>query len=190
MRSIETALQLQLPLKVNCVVMRGVNDHELIDFVRWTKDAPLQVRFIEYMPFEGGGGWQDSKCMSMAEMLTTIQRHYPTLTRVAAEDGRSPTSKTYGVPGWPGRVGFISSMSDHFCSSCNRVRLLADGALKACLFGPAEVSLRDALRAGQSDTELLHTISQAIQRKQPSHGGMQLLNEQKALNRPMILIGG
>lgn len=191
MRSIDEALRIGVrSLKVNCVVMRGVNDTELVDFVRWTKDAPLQVRFIEYMPFEGGGAWKDKKVMSMAQMIETIRARFP-IMRLEGEDDINNTSKTYGVPGWPGRVGFISSMSDHFCSTCNRIRLLADGSLKACLFGASEVSLRDALRdTTNSDDDLGSIIHAAIQRKLPSHGGMYAIDQNKADNRPMILIGG
>eukprot|EP01122_Echinamoeba_exundans_P015511 TRINITY_DN738_c0_g2_i1.p2 TRINITY_DN738_c0_g2~~TRINITY_DN738_c0_g2_i1.p2 ORF type:complete len:426 (-),score=28.37 TRINITY_DN738_c0_g2_i1:350-1627(-) len=191
LKSIHTALDIGIsPLKINCVVMRGVNDDEVLDFVRWTKDWPLHVRFIEYMPFQGGGHWNDAKIMTMHDMVTLIRTKYPTFERKAEEDELNLTARTYSVPGWPGRIGFISSMSDHFCSSCNRVRLLADGSLKACLFGASEISLRDALRTGQSDQHLEQLIHSAIQRKKASHDGMHQIDQNKSANRPMILIGG
>lgn len=172
------------PVKINCVVMKGFNDDELVDFVALTKDRPLEVRFIEYMPFDGNG-WQDRQMMPYREMIDRIQTTYP-LERIA--DGPHETSKTYHVPGFEGRVGFITSMSEHFCGGCNRLRITADGNLKVCLFGNAEVSLRDALRAGITDAELTDLIQAAVLRKKAAHAGMHTIAASK--NRPMILIGG
>lgn len=173
------------PVKVNCVLLRGVNDDELSDFVALTEDRPLEVRFIEYMPFDGNG-WNDGAFMPYAEMIERIEQRYPALERV--QDGANDVSKTYRVPGFRGRVGFITSMSEHFCGTCNRLRLTADGHLKVCLFGPAEVSLRDALRGGASDEALAEIVGAAVQRKKAAHAGMHDLAQQP--NRPMILIGG
>jgi molybdenum cofactor biosynthesis protein A len=186
-RSIRLALELGYnPLKINCVVMRGVNDNELLDFVKWTERDPVEIRFIEYMPFEGNS-WNDKKFLSYKEMIDIISRHFP-LQRLP--DGPNTTSKTYAVPGYSGRIGFISSMSNHFCNSCNRLRLMADGSLKVCLFGSAEVRLRDKIRSGASDDELRLIIQSAVRRKKPSHDGMYEIDKNKAANRPMILIGG
>lgn len=173
------------PVKVNCVVMRGVNDDELADFVAMTEDRPIEVRFIEYMPF-GGNGWDDAQFMPYIDMIARIKERFPKLERLA--DGPHETSKTYQVPGFRGRVGFITSMSEHFCSGCNRLRLTADGHLKVCLFGQAEVSLRDALRQGATDDELGEIIQAAVWRKKAAHAGMYEIA--RAENRPMILIGG
>jgi len=98
------------------------------------------------------------------------------------------TSKTYKVKGYEGFVSFITSMSEHFCGSCNRLRITADGNLKVCLFGNTEVSLRDVMRNGMKDEELLEIICMAVKRKKFSHAGMYAISKQK--NRPMILIGG
>lgn len=186
-KSIHTALELGFnPVKVNCVVMKGFNDDELIDFVNWTKDSPIEVRFIEYMPFDGNI-WNDNKFISYRDMLKEIRTKYPL---VKVKDEPNNTSKTYGVEGWKGKVGFITSMSENFCGTCNRVRLMADGSLKVCLFGSSEVSLRDMIRQGSSDDELKEIISAAIKRKKPSHDGMYELEKNKKDNRPMILIGG
>lgn len=187
MRSIEKALSCGFdPVKVNCVVMKGVNDDELLDFVAWTKESNVEIRFIEYMPFDGNM-WNDDKFLSYRDMLKIIRSRFP-LERVA--DLPNNTSKTYGVEGWKGKVGFITSMSENFCSSCNRVRLMADGALKVCLFGSSEISLRDMMRDGASDEELRQSISMAVKRKKASHDGMHELDKNKEGNRPMILIGG
>jgi cyclic pyranopterin phosphate synthase len=173
------------PVKVNCVVMRGFNEDELHHFVALTRDRPIEVRFIEYMPFQGNG-WSDGKFLSYREMIQRIEGHFPEMERVA--DGPNDTSKTYRVPGFRGSVGFITSMSDEFCGTCNRLRLTADGALKVCLFGNAEVSLRDLMRSGAGDADLVESIQSAVSRKKAAHAGMHQLVDLE--NRPMILIGG
>lgn len=129
--------------KINCVVMRGVNDRELMDFVEMTREKDVEVRFIEYMPFDGNK-WSEAKMFSYAEMLDLIREHYPTLQKV--QDHRNDTSKTWHIPGFAGRLGFVTSMTHNFCGTCNRLRITSDGNLKVCLFGNTEVSLRDILR--------------------------------------------
>lgn len=186
MNSIDTALDLGYsPVKVNCVVMRGVNEEEIVDFVKLTKNKNIDVRFIEYMPFDGNK-WNFKKMVSYAEMIDTIKSTFPDLQRMS--DHANDTSKAYKVPGHEGQIGFITSMSEHFCGSCNRLRVTADGNLKVCLFGNAEVSLRDELRRGAGEEEIWQFIEEAVKRKKKQHAGM--FNLSKMKNRPMILIGG
>lgn len=173
------------PVKINTVIQEGINDDELLDFVRLTADRPYDIRFIEFMPF-GGNDWKQDRFMSYEDMRGVVQTAFPDLTR--STDDPNHTSKSWHVPGFIGSIGFISSMSDDFCSTCNRLRLTADGNLKVCLFGAGEISLRDEMRSGKSDEELLPIISMAVGKKKPSHAGMLALSEMK--NRPMILIGG
>lgn len=130
--------------KINCVVMRGVNDREVMDFVEMTRDKDVEVRFIEYMPFDGNK-WSKGKMFSYTEMLDLIRERYPSLQKV--QDHQNDTSKTWHIPGFAGRIGFVTSMTHNFCGTCNRLRITSDGNLKVCLFGNAEVSLRDILRA-------------------------------------------
>lgn len=172
------------PLKVNCVVLRGFNDDELLDFAAWTQNRPIEVRFIEFMPFDGNG-WNDAQLMSAAEMRSRIEAHYPLEPLAFDPHG---TAQLFRIPGHQGRLGFIASMTEPFCEGCNRLRITADGSLKVCLFGQAEVSLRDAMRQGASDDELLTLISAAIGRKHARHAGM--YNLARLRNRPMITIGG
>ncbi|XP_021947082.1 molybdenum cofactor biosynthesis protein 1 isoform X2 [Folsomia candida] len=171
------------PLKINCVVQGGVNDDEICDFVELTKDRHLDVRFIEYMPFTGNK-WDLSRMVAYKDMVEMIQSRYPNFSKL--EDPVTHTSKAYKIPGHVGQVGFITSMSEHFCGGCNRLRITADGNLKVCLFGNAEISIRDALRSGISEEDLLNLIGQAVGRKHPRHAGMMNLSSMK--NRPMILI--
>ncbi|KAF2767363.1 molybdenum cofactor biosynthesis prote [Teratosphaeria nubilosa] len=202
-------------LKINCVVMRDVNDHQILPFVDLTKDRDVEVRFIEYMPF-GGNKWSQKKMLSYEEMLDMIRAKYPTVGRL--RDAKNDTSKTWQIPGHKGRVGFITSMTHNFCGTCNRLRITGDGNLKVCLHGNAEVSLRDLLRTERNgepmdeaafeairqieldrrkqdstigwitkERQLLDVIGTAVKRKAARHAGMENLENME--NRPMILIG-
>ncbi|XP_071832293.1 molybdenum cofactor biosynthesis protein 1-like isoform X3 [Apostichopus japonicus] len=185
MRSIDKALDMNFkPLKLNCVIMKGLNDDEICDFVEFTKHKAIDVRFIEYMPFDGNK-WKDSKLVSFDKMISDIKTRWPDIQRIS--DQPNDTSRAFRVPGFAGQVGFVASMTKPFCGTCNRVRLTADGNLKVCLFGNAEVSLRDVLRSGASDQELLEIIGAAVNRKKKQHAGMFNISQMK--NRPMILIG-
>lgn len=151
-KSIDRILELNrlgagIKLKINCVVMRGVNDGEVLPFVGLTEEKDVEVRFIEYMPFDGNK-WSKNKMFSYQEMLDLIRTKYPTLQKV--QDHKNDTSKTWHIPGFTGRIGFITSMTHNFCGTCNRLRITGDGNLKVCLFGNAEVSLRDILRKSNS----------------------------------------
>ena len=156
------------PLKLNCVVMRGLNDDEVPAFVELTRDRRLDVRFIEYMPFDGNR-WDFRKMVPQKELLSTLEERFGSVEKV--EDGPNDTSRAYRVPGFAGQFEFISSMSEAFCGSCNRLRLTADGNLKVCLFGNTEVSLRDALRSGADEAQLTELIASAVLRKKKAHAG-------------------
>ncbi|XP_027976434.1 molybdenum cofactor biosynthesis protein 1 isoform X2 [Eumetopias jubatus] len=173
MAGIHKAIELGYsPVKVNCVVMRGLNEDELLDFVALTEGLPLDVRFIEYMPFDGNR-WNFKKMVSYKEMLNTLQQQWPELEKLPEEE--SSTAKAFKIPGFRGQLSFITSMSEHFCGTCNRLRITADGNLKVCLFGNSEVSLRDHLRAGASEEELLRIIGAAVGRKKRQHAELLLM---------------
>lgn len=151
-----------IKFKINCVVMRGLNDREILPFVEMTRNEDIEIRFIEYMPFDGNK-WSKGKMFSYEEMLEVIRAGYPDLQRKAGH--KNDTSKTFEVPGFAGRVGFITSMTHNFCGTCNRLRITGDGNLKVCLFGNAEVSLRDIIRKVNQgepiDEEALESMKQA-----------------------------
>lgn len=207
-----------IKLKINCVVMRGLNEHEIVPFVEIGKEKDIEVRFIEYMPFDGNK-WSEQKMVPYQEMLDIIRKTYPELEKVA--DHKNDTSKTYRVPGFQGKLGFITSMTHNFCGTCNRLRITSDGNLKVCLHGNAEVSLRDLIREENNglpiddeamktldllesgrlaariqseenllprEQKLLDVIGLAVKRKKAKHAGIGKLENMK--NRPMILIGG
>ncbi|KAL7334912.1 hypothetical protein PS15p_200469 [Mucor circinelloides] len=184
--AIDEAVRLGMPhVKINTVVMRGVNDQEVLNFAAYTKENPVNVRFIEYMPFDGNK-WNRDKLVPFKELIDRIETIYGRLDKLG--DGMNDTTKHYQVPGYQGKLGFITSMTEHFCGTCNRLRITADGNIKVCLFGNAEVSLRDMIRQGKTDEELLEIIGAAVKKKKKQHAGMFELASKK--NRPMILIGG
>ena len=129
--------------------------------------------------------WNNKKIMNYQEALELIKSRY---NIIKIDDSPNDTSKGYQVEGFKGKVGFITSMTDHFCGSCNRLRLTADGNLKVCLHSNQETNLRDLLRNGTSDEELYKIIEIAVKGKKFSHDGMNVLAVSK--NRPMITIGG
>ncbi|XP_058053712.1 molybdenum cofactor biosynthesis protein 1 [Anopheles bellator] len=163
---LDLASQLGYRPKVNCVLMKGFNDDEICDFVELTKERNVDVRFIEYMPFTGNR-WETEKMVSFRATLDAIRARYPTFEPLP--NGPNDTSKAYRVPGYRGQLGFITSMTEHFCGSCNRLRITADGNLKVCLFGNTEISLRDALRSGCSEDDLRCLVSAAVKRKKKQH---------------------
>jgi GTP 3',8-cyclase len=208
-----------IKLKINCVVMRGLNEQEIIPFIELGREQDLEVRFIEYMPFDGNK-WSEGKMVPYQEMLDIIRVKYPTLRKV--QDHKNDTSKNYEIPGFTGRIGFITSMTQNFCGTCNRLRITSEGNLKVCLFGNAEVSLRDILRKSNNgnpiDEKALEAMKQLEMDRQkglePTTPLGRTQNEQELLdviglavsrkkakhagmgelenmkNRPMILIGG
>ncbi|RYR62777.1 hypothetical protein Ahy_A04g020524 [Arachis hypogaea] len=137
------------------------------------------------MPFDGNV-WNFKKLVPYSEMMDRVIKHVPSIKRL--QDHPTDTAKNFTIDGHQGRVSFITSMTEHFYAGCNRLRILADGNFKVCLFGPSEVSLRDPLRHGAEDDELREIIAAAVKRKKASHAGM--FDLAKTVNRPMIHIGG
>lgn len=128
MKSIESALNADFDsVKLNCVLIKGFNDEEINNFVELTRNSRLEVRFIEYMPFDGNK-WKSQKMITFREMLAIIKDKYSELKQLDSKPNE--TSKTYKVQNFCGRIGFITSMSENFCGTCNRIRITADGNLK------------------------------------------------------------
>lgn len=171
-------------IKINVVVIAGTNDDEIIDFVDFIKDKRLNVRFIEYMPFKDND-WKPTGVFSYADMRRAIETKYQ-LVQLPAAPG--DVAKDFGIAGHQGTVSFISSMTDSFCSSCNRLRLTADGGIKSCLFFAPEINVRDAIRAGASDADIRAMITEAVLGKPEAHPPMEELANSE--NRAMVEIGG
>ncbi|MCM0083244.1 GTP 3',8-cyclase MoaA [Geomonas sp. Red32] len=133
------------PHKINVVVMRGVNDNEILDFARLTLERPYSVRFIEYMPTSGDGDWREL-CVPGSEIIERISREYP--IEEGGSSARSGPSRNFRVVGGKGSLGIITPMTGHFCDACNRLRVTASGMAKSCLFSGSGVDLRPFLATG------------------------------------------
>lgn len=186
--NIELLLQEKFIVKVNVVVMKGLNDGEIRDFIEWTRHNPIQVRFIEFMPFSGNK-WTSNKMFSYQEILDEIGKDFSVLPVKGAPND---TAKGFMVPGHEGSFAIISTMTAPFCSTCNRMRLTADGKLKNCLFSDGETDLLTALR---NQEDVLPLIQASIWSKKKELGGQMVPNfeelDANAINnRSMITIGG
>lgn len=161
------------PIKLNCVVIRSLNDDELPDFARLTLAHPWHVRFIELMPIgnqsDCGEGMpaQGERFISVAQMKARLAQVGPPVP-VGPVAGSGP-ARVYQLPGALGTVGFISPVSEHFCATCNRLRLTADGRLRPCLLSDLEVDLRPCLQNGAQPVQLKALIDQAVQAKPQGH---------------------
>src|SRR3989475_3083171 len=154
------------PIKINCVVIAGTNDDEVVDFAEWARQTGFEVRFIEYMPLDAEQHWERAKVMPSAQILEAIDVVHPLIAE--AEHGEPAT--TYGfADGAPGAIGVIASVTEPFCDTCNRLRVTAEGQFRACLFAMEEADLRAPLRAGASDDELAGLIRAATWAKWEGH---------------------
>lgn len=188
MDNIQLMIERKLHVKVNVVVMKGMNDREINDFIAWTKDTPVHVRFIEFMPFEGNR-WTSNQVFTWSEMLEEISRKYKP---IALPGDVHDTAKKYKIEGHLGTFAVISTMSSPFCAGCNRIRLTADGKMKNCLFSKEETDLLSALRGGQ---DVLALIKNSIASKAKELGGQftkdfEKIHTEDLQNRSMISIGG
>jgi molybdenum cofactor biosynthesis protein A len=188
--NIELLLLENFHLKLNAVIMKGVNDDEIIDFVEFTKDKNVHFRFIEFMPFNGNK-WDWSKGLSFKQMMEKITSVYGERV-IKLKDDKNDTAKAFQIKDHKGTFAVISSVTNPFCDTCNRIRLTADGKIKNCLFSNSETDLLTAFRSGENITDL---IRESIWHKKAVRAGMDTfedlsdpeLNQQ---NRNMISIGG
>lgn len=153
-------------LKLNCVVVGGANDDEVVDFARLARATGYDVRFIEYMPLDADHAWERAKVVPSREIRQAIDAVFPL---VARGRGREPAAGYAFADGAPGSVGFISSVTEPFCDSCNRLRVTAEGQLRVCLFALEETDLRGPLRDGAGDDELEALVRRAVGHKWAGH---------------------
>ena len=154
------------PVKLNAVVVRGVNDDEVVELAAFGRERDVEVRYIEYMPLDADGGWRADQVVPAAEIVAAISQRWP-LEPVAR--GHEPAVRWRYVDG-RGQIGVIPSVTDAFCGSCDRVRLTAEGQLRSCLFAIEETDLRGPLRAGADDDELAGLIQRCVTGKWAGHG--------------------
>lgn len=186
--NIQLLLDRGFHVKLNMVVLKNVNHTEIPAFIEMTKNANLHVRFIEFMPFSGNG-WDKQQVFSSAEILSLVNNHFE-FERL--NDRPNDTARNYSVNGYIGTFAIISTMTDPFCDTCNRLRLTSDGKMKNCLFSKGEADILSALRNGE---DIVPIIQQCVWQKKAARGG-QMIGEinniaaDKIENRSMISIGG
>ena len=178
-------------VKLNCVLMKGVNDDEIIDFINLAKHHLIHIRFIEFMPFDGNN-WDRSKLISYQEIMDQVDLAFEKTDVLRIQDRPNDTSKNYQIKNFRGTFAIISTVTNPFCDSCNRVRLTANGRIKNCLFSATETDLLTPLRQGAAIEPL---IGKAIGAKFKMRGGMDTSEKfqdpaQYEQNRSMITIGG
>jgi cyclic pyranopterin phosphate synthase len=174
------------PVRVNVVLMAGVNDDEVLDFADFARRTGRTVRFIEFMPLDSGGHWSRDRLVPGDAVVRTITERWP-LEPCSPHGDPAPAERFRFVDG-AGEIGVISTVTRPFCGSCNRLRLTADGALRNCLFSDDELSARDLMRRGGSDAELAQLIRSCVAHKLPGHG----INNPVFIRprRSMSMIGG
>lgn len=188
MSNIELMIRNNIHVKVNAVVMKGLNDDEISDFITWTKNSPVHVRFIEFMPFDGNR-WNSDRVITWQQILEKAKQSFDI---VPLERVIHDTAKKYQVKDHLGTFAVISTMSAPFCGDCNRMRLTADGKMKNCLFSKTETDLLTPFRMGE---DIIPLIYQSIRDKKEALGGqltteLEKIETSKLENRSMITIGG
>jgi cyclic pyranopterin phosphate synthase len=175
------------PVKVNAVLMRGINDDEAVPLVRFCLQRGYQLRFIEQMPLDAQHGWRRDNMVTADEILAALSAEFSLTPDDPAARGSTP-AEAFLVDGGPARIGVIGSVTRPFCGACDRVRLTADGQVRNCLFATVESDLRGPMRSGASDAEIASRWRSAVASKLPGHG----INDPGFLQpaRPMSAIGG
>ncbi|GLW52766.1 GTP 3',8-cyclase [Kitasatospora phosalacinea] len=175
------------PVKLNAVLMRGVNDHEAADLLAWAIEHRYQLRFIEQMPLDAQHGWDRTQMVTAEEILELLRTRFELTPEPSADRGAAPAER-WLVDGGPATVGVIASVTRPFCRACDRTRLTADGQVRNCLFATGETDLRGALRSGADDAELAELWRAAMWGKKAGAGIDQPEFHQP--ERPMSAIGG
>jgi len=185
LETIKQALALDIPLKVNSVIQEGINDDEIIDLAELARSQPIEVRFIEQMPFSGGcsgvgEGWKS------AEIINRLQQRYPDLELT---EGVSGTAKILKVPGFLGKVGIIGAYSRTFCGSCGKLRITSRGQLKTCLYDDGVLDLRQLLRSEKTDREIGDILRHCVAQR-AKNGFEAEATQGSAVKKSMATIGG
>jgi cyclic pyranopterin phosphate synthase len=186
---IDAALESGLaPVKINCVVVRGLNDDEILDFAAFGRDRGVELRFIEWMPLDGSGQWKMEQVVPASEIIGIIDEAWPLISPDGQGVRDSAPAESYRYADGEGWVGVIASVTRPFCESCDRIRLTAEGQLRNCLFAVRETDLRAILRSGGSDDDLAAAIEAEVGRKWAGHSIGQVHFIRPA--RSMSQIGG
>jgi cyclic pyranopterin phosphate synthase len=189
--NINQALHFGFDVKLNCVLMAGINDDEITDFIDLTKNSSLKIRFIEFMPFDGNE-WDWTKKVSFSAIMDRVEHHYGKEQVQALDLLPNSTSKNFKINGFKGDFGIISTLTNPFCDTCNRIRLTADGKIKNCLFSSEETDLLGAYRAGETIEPLILNSIRSKHEKRAGIESFASVEGQKIFsqNRTMTAIGG
>ena len=188
MKTLDGLLQYGLKVKINTVVMEGQNTEDIIPLVMLTKELPVDVRFIEEMPFNGGNNDISLK-WNFAQIYNHIKNHFPEIQKI--DDPKSSTSYNYKIPGFTGDVGIIAAYTRSFCGDCNRIRITPSGILRTCLYEGTGVNLKDEIRMGKTNEALKNIIISSIHKK-PKDGweAQKLSLTTSQIHQSMATIGG
>ncbi|HET6889991.1 MAG TPA: GTP 3',8-cyclase MoaA [Pyrinomonadaceae bacterium] len=175
------------PIKINAVIVRGHNEHEVADFATFAREHDVKMRFIEFMPLDSGHEWSREMVVSGREIRERISGRFP-LVPIDVQRGSETSSRYRFADGAPGEIGIIAPVTEPFCGACSRIRLTADGQIRTCLFSTVEHSLRDVIRTGASRDEIADYIEGVVMKKEPRH----FINDPGfvAPSRTMSFIGG
>jgi len=188
LQSIEAAKRFDLtPVKINCVLVRGRNEDEIVDFARFARETDVKMRFIEFMPLDSGHDWTRESIVSAREIRETINEVYP--LRLKEKSRGAETAWRYEfADGAAGEIGIVAPVTEMFCGACSRIRLTADGQIRTCLFSTVEHNLRDVVRGGASRAETVEFIESVVLKKEARHS----INDAEfsPASRSMSFIGG
>jgi molybdenum cofactor biosynthesis protein A len=189
-KNIESLVENNITPKVNVVLMKGVNDNEICDFIALTKKMKINIQFIEFMPFNGNQ-WDWSKGVSYSEIIERAHDYFGENNLMVVKNSENSTSRNFKIKGHKGNFGIVSTVTNPFCDSCNRIRLTANGKIKNCLFSGGETNLLSALRQQE---DIVPLIMESILNKKKERGGkgdfQQANSSELENNRSMVLIGG
>ena len=176
------------PVKVNCVLVRGVNDDEILDFAAFGRERGVEIRFIEWMPLDGGGTWTGAQVVPASEIIAAINDRWPLVAPDGSRAQDAAPAETYRYEDGRGSVGVIASVTRPFCESCDRIRLTAEGQLRNCLFSVRETDLRSIIRSGGTDDKVAAAIEAEVGRKWAGHsiGQVQFIRPARSMSQ----IGG
>lgn len=188
METLAQLLKYQIDTKINAVVMEGQNTEDILPLVQLTRETPIDVRFIEEMPFNGGELHQANLTWDHWRILDTIKTKYPEIQKIP--DPPHSTSYNYSIPGHKGKVGIIAAYTRSFCGTCNRIRLTPQGDLMTCLYGEGVLNVKDLMRSGANEQELQQALQHAISQKEKDGWAAEREKLKKSPHASMATIGG
>jgi cyclic pyranopterin phosphate synthase len=188
LNTLESLIIQGIPTKINAVVMADKNIDDLIPLCELTKNAPISVRFIEEMPFNGTGSHKDELLWNHTRILSFLKNEYPDVSKIA--DPLHATSRNYRIPGYLGNIGIIAAYSRTFCGTCNRIRITPQGTLKTCLYDHGVFNLRDLMRNGASDQQIKGALNQSFSHRAKDGWEAEQNRSSFPVSESMSTIGG